>query len=733
MRTLLLLRGAPGCGKSTWIDEHGLRKYALSADELRIMCQSKFLQSNGQETISAQDDGFVWSTLFDILERRMQHGQFTVVDATNSQTKEINKYKNLCEKYRYRLYCVDFTQIPIEEVKRRNANRFSVAKRVPNEAIDKMYARFDTQKIPSGITVIQTDEFDKLLMKPLDLSQYKKIHHIGDIHGCYTVLQQYLNSFGGIKDDEFYIFTGDYIDRGIENAKMVKFLFELIKKKNVLLLEGNHEKWLHSYGIGEPAKSLEFEQVTRLQLENAGISRKEIRALYRKFAQCAYYTYHGNVYLVTHGGISNLDDNLLFTSTEQMIHGVGNYQETELVDAAFVSNTPDNTYQIHGHRNVENTEIHNHTRTFNLEGKVELGDMLRCVQITPDDYICVETENTVYKKPLIPKIDKEISDLSIEEVISLLRANPYIKEKSFDNISSFNFTSQVFFKSLWNDQTIKSRGLFIDTKRNKIVARSYDKFFNINERPETHLDYLQSTMKFPATAYVKENGFLGIVSYNMDTDDLFIASKSTPTGPYANYFKNMIYQTIPFPIRRKMQQYMKDHHVSFVFECVDIKNDPHIIDYDSSQLYLLNIIHNEIKYNPYSYKEICTLAKEFSLTPKEKACEFTNWHEFYEWYKQVTAEDYLYHNRNIEGFVIEDAEGTIVKLKLAYYLFWKQMRNIATSVEKYGIYLYADRLQKALANEFYGWIRNLYQTQDPETIPKNIIELRKMFFKEYKC
>lgn len=29
MRVLLLFRGAPGCGKSTFIDEHGLRPYAL--------------------------------------------------------------------------------------------------------------------------------------------------------------------------------------------------------------------------------------------------------------------------------------------------------------------------------------------------------------------------------------------------------------------------------------------------------------------------------------------------------------------------------------------------------------------------------------------------------------------------------------------------------------------------------------------------------------------------------
>ena len=31
----------------------------------------------------------------------------------------MNRYKEMCDTYRYRIFCVDFTDIPIEEVKRR--------------------------------------------------------------------------------------------------------------------------------------------------------------------------------------------------------------------------------------------------------------------------------------------------------------------------------------------------------------------------------------------------------------------------------------------------------------------------------------------------------------------------------------------------------------------------------------------------------------------------------------
>lgn len=83
-------------------------------------------------------------------------------------------------------------------------------------------------------------------MKPLDLSEYRTIHHIGDIHGCNTVLQKYLSENGDIRDDEFYIFCGDYIDRGIENVEVLKYLISIMNRNNVLLLEGNHENGFKS-------------------------------------------------------------------------------------------------------------------------------------------------------------------------------------------------------------------------------------------------------------------------------------------------------------------------------------------------------------------------------------------------------------------------------------------------------------------------------------------------------
>lgn len=440
MRVLLLLRGSAGCGKSTWIEQNGLKPYTLSADDIRLLCASPVMTVDGGEAISQSNDNIVWKTLFNILETRMKNGEFTVIDATNSKTSEMNRYKKMCEEYKYRIYCVDFTNIPIEETKRRNLMRPAL-KQVPEYVIDKMYARFETQKIPSGITVISPNELNAVFMKRFNMSEYKKIHHIGDIHGCYTALKEYFNLNGGIKDDEFYIFCGDYIDRGIENAEVIKFLLSIYKKPNVLLLEGNHERWLWCWANDKVSNSKEFELHTKAELESAGISKKDVRMLYRRLGQCAHYEYKGNMYIVTHAGLSNVSDNLTFISTNQMIRGVGNYNDFDKIADSFVVNTPDNYFQIHGHRNTKGLPVQVNSRVFNLEGRVEFGGDLRCVQVLEDGtHNIVEVKNDVYKEL---EVITSVAD-SVGDLIIALRSSNNIMEKKYGNISSFNFTKTAF-------------------------------------------------------------------------------------------------------------------------------------------------------------------------------------------------------------------------------------------------------------------------------------------------
>ena len=730
MRVLLLFRGAPGCGKSTFIDNNGLRPYALSADEIRLQCESPQQNIYGKDEISCKNDKLVWKTLFKLLETRMSKGEFTVIDATNSKSSEMNRYKELADTYRYRIFCIDFTDLPIEECKARNASRPEL-KQVPETAIDKMYARFANQKIPSGIKVIKPNELDSIFIKKFDMSNYEKIVHIGDIHGSYTALMEYFKD--GLNDNYMYIFCGDYIDRGIENVEVIKFLLEIYKKPNVLLLEGNHERWLWVYANNAPAGSKEFELVTKPQLKNSDISTKDLRQLYRKLGQCAWYTYGDKEVLVTHGGVATLPKNLGYLATEQMIKGVGNYNDYSTIAETWLNTTDDNMYQIFGHRNTRHDGVQLNDRVFNLEGQVEFGGHLRVVELDKNGFHTIEIKNDVFRTIEEFEETKQLNNSSVADIVMNMRNNKFIMEKQFGNISSFNFTKDAFYDKVWNEQTVVARGLYINTNTMKIVTRGYDKYFKIGERPETKLDILQHKLQFPVTCYVKENGYLGLVSYNEETDDLFVTTKSTPDGDYAMWLREMIDSKMSEGKKQEMKAICKEHNVTFAFECVDIKRDPHIIEYPENELFLLAIIRNDINFSQFSYEELVNIGNTLGLKVKTKAFEISNWSDFYDWYYEVTAEDYEYDGHHIEGFVIEDAVGYMVKIKGYFYNHWKHMRGIAHSTLRNGYIRNTSSLTDTESNNFYAFCQKLYNEhtkEEREQIPKDIIYLRNLFYKQ---
>ena len=726
MRTLLLMRGAPGSGKSTWIKNHDLEQYTLSPDTLRVMCSSLELQPTGDFKVSqdGNNEKVVWDVLFALLEHRMGRGEFTVIDATCSKTADINKYKDLADQYRYRMYIVDFTDISLETCLKQNKMRPDY-KQVPSTAIKNIYARFATQKIPSSVKIIKRNELNILLEQPIDLSSYSKIVFIGDIHGCYDTLMQYSDFKDGLKDDVEYIFLGDFVDRGNQNTEILEFIASIKDKPNVCLIEGNHEKYLQCYGNDIPSRSKEFEQVTRKELIKKEFSKKTAREIYRKLRQFSHFKYNGLEILACHGGIPSLNTNLLYLPTKDFIHGVGRYSDYLTVADTWMQQTKENQYLIHGHRNIEASPIDEADRVFNLEGRVEFGGKLRIVELTKD-----LKWNYIYLDSIQPILNIE-QDQRFEElpVLEKLRADRFVQEKDLGNdVSSFNFTREAFYESNWNTQTILARGLFLNNKTGDVVARSYEKFFKINETRQTELASLKERLVFPVKAYLKENGFLGIVSYL--NDDLFVASKSTNKGDYVEYFKVLLQ-----PYREKLLELFRNktlENVSLVFEVIDIDNDPHIIKYDNSQIVLLDIIENNIEFKKFDYKKVHKIAEELGCKAKELAYTLNDWNEFRSLYLATQDYEYKYNDNFIEGFVFEDSSGFMVKVKTEYYNEWKKLRMVSTMVLKCGYLRKTSMLTSDLENYFYGFLKNVYNkyyNKEEKTYPfkTDIISLRSRY------
>ena len=726
------MRGVPGSGKSTFIKEHGLEPYTLSADALRLLYSAPVMDIEGSWCISPRFDNQVWPLLLKLLEERMKRGCFTVIDATNIRGRDMTAYKKLANEYKYRIYVVDFTDVTLEEAKARNLQREKY-KQVPETVIERMYAQLADNKVPSGITVIQPDDIDKIWYKPRDLSAYKKVIHIGDIHGCYKILKEYLQE---IRPENYYVFLGDYIDRGSDSAKVLELLIQLAALENVTLIEGNHEGNLRDYGLADGFASKEFRLQTAKELAKAGLSRKVVYNFYRKLSQCFCYTYQGKKILVSHGGLARMPENLSLVSTAELIYGTGEYEDALTVDMSFAQNAAANEYQVHGHRNYEGVPTQVNEHCFNLDGAVEMGGQLRALELSEEEFSVVALGSPleyVSKKKTCNAHTNNEKVKTVHQLLESFGSNPYIKEKSFGVISSFNFTREAFYNKAWDDITCKARGLYINKKTERIVARSYDKFFNLNERPETRLNALRENLKFPVQAYVKVNGFLGIVGYDAAQKKLIVTSKGDMYGLYAKIFEN----TLRAELKEKMQlleNFVKEHDCSVIFECVEPFKDPHIIEYNKPKVVLLEIIENELEFTHRPYVELADLAKQLQVEVKQHACTLASWNEFQIWLNMIMQDDYLYDKQHIEGFVIEDDERFMTKLKLAYYSQWKKLRQLAEVTLRHGAIKAKWQLNDELSKEFYQWLQEEIYPQRRKDgsypLATDIISLRKLFEKQ---
>lgn len=266
----------------------------------------------------------------------------------------------------------------------------------------------------------------------------------------------------------------------------------------------------------------------------------------------------------------------------------------------------------------------------------------------------------------------------MNQYLDELKNNEYVREKALcGNVHSFNYSNKAFFEGRWDNITTRARGLFCDMDTETVVARSFDKFFAIDERPETSMDALKDTLKFPMAAYRKENGFLGICSYRKgECNNLFLASKSTNQGEYADYFRSIFNDTMSCYMQPQFADMLRAMNCSAVFEVIDPIHDPHIVEYKKPKLVLLALIVNDFNYTSISYWMVKEVARIYKLECKELVATINSWDNFVEFYEKAKGES------KVEGYVFEDDNGYMLKLKTDWYKYWKRIRSVIQAINK---------------------------------------------------
>jgi tRNA splicing ligase len=417
---------------------------------------------------------------------------------------------------------------------------------------------------------------------------------------------------------------------------------------------------------------------------------------------------------VTHGGLPFIPDakDLTKIAAATYIKGAGYYNDD--IDEEFNDNPKlqNGQYQVHGHRNNQGNPIRN-GRSWNLEGKVEHGGYLRAVTLDHNGWTPVEILNDLGPK---------VSDTNMN-IVERLQTSRFINERRDGfGISSFNFSRAAFYDGIWNAQVVKARGLFLRVSTGEVVARSYDKFFNVNELSLTSMASLEHNLKFPVKVYVKENGFLGIIGYDNVRDELIIASKASTANEYAGYFKAILTAQCDLAEIKKIVQ----TGLSLVFEVIDPANDPHIISYKEPHVVLLDSIKNTVNFEKMNDETSERHASQIGCTFKKLHLVLNDWNEFKAWHETVTAAGYKLHgNEDVEGFVIEDGRQFMTKIKLDYYSFWKSMRS-AKDRYKSGKPMPDYIANNPRAADFLAWLK----TKDRAWVDQDIIKLREAYFTE---
>ena len=159
-KKIILLRGVPASGKSTFVNKHNFHDYVLSMDILRKMfCAPIAIDGkNNQYTISQEYNKPVADMFMTLLKARLSNGSFTVVDNTNLSAKGFNEIVDLAKNHNFDILVVDF-DVDVEDCIERDKNRTFVV----GENVIRRMANYKKVDFENTISFDDTNGLNKFL------------------------------------------------------------------------------------------------------------------------------------------------------------------------------------------------------------------------------------------------------------------------------------------------------------------------------------------------------------------------------------------------------------------------------------------------------------------------------------------------------------------------------------------------------------------------------------------
>ena len=273
---LIVLCGASGSGKSTFARRHFAPTEIVSSDQCRALV-------GDDETDQSITRG-AFELLHVIIDKRLEAGRLTVVDATNVKPEDRRSLVEVARRWDVLVTAIVF-DVPLSTCLERNASRRD--RQTPEHAIKRQHQslrrtakRLSKERFARIHTLGSVKECDAVTVERTRLWTDRRHDRgpfdiIGDVHGCHTELLALLTKLGydtaaepiAHPDGRRIVFLGDLVDRGPGVTEVLDVAMSMVDAGTALCILGNHENKLSralagrnvkvTHGLAESLEQLE--------------------------------------------------------------------------------------------------------------------------------------------------------------------------------------------------------------------------------------------------------------------------------------------------------------------------------------------------------------------------------------------------------------------------------------------------------------------------------------------